>query len=59
MRAQQHRGAFRTGSISENSENEVDNILGQQRRALKSVNAAMHTGYINSRDEIDQRGIFS
>lgn len=57
MRAQQHRGIFRTGSISENSENEVDNILGQ-RRVRKPVNPTMHTGYINSRDESDQRGTF-
>ena len=62
MRAQQqqHRPAFRTGSISDNSENEVDTMLGQQRRALKSVNMGMHMGeYGGLRDEPDPRGIDS
>jgi hypothetical protein len=57
MRTQQHRPTFRTGSISENSENEVDNMLGKRRHALKSVNNAMYVGY-TERDDTE-RGTLS
>ena len=55
MRTQQLR-PLRTRSLSENSENEVDNILGQQRHLLKSVNGPMQTGHISSRGPGNQRG---
>ena len=53
MRTQQHLPTFRTGSISENSENEVDNLLGQRRRTLKPVNSTMYAGYI-PRDDAER-----